>query len=119
LTLILPVRATFLEFVEQARELFRSVLHAEFGNLGARKFVAALVVGMTGVALEPTPPYFVASAEFIELTPQVVVFYRLPVGGLPVARFPGRNPGGDAVPLSISREWSETRASSPRCFPSP
>jgi len=45
-----------------------------FGNLGARKLVAMLVVGMPGLALEPLPLDFVASAEFqgvrIVLTPR-------------------------------------------------
>ena len=90
--------AALLEFVEQAGELFRGVFLAEFGNLGACKFVATLVVRMSGVALDPVPLDFVASAKFIECAPEVLVLDRFPVCGSPVARFPGCDPGGDAVP---------------------
>ena len=96
--MISSVRPAFLEFLEQAGELFRGVLLAEFGNLRARKFVATFVVRMPGVALEPMPLDLVAGAKFIELTPQIVVLDSLPVSGSPVARFPGDDPGRDAVP---------------------
>src|SRR6185503_21294383 len=82
----------------QARELFRGVSLAEFRDFAARELVATLVVGMTGMALEPVPLDFVRNAQFIELTPQVLVLDRFPVCRSPVPRFPGRDPGRDPVP---------------------
>ena len=99
--MIPPARAAFLEFLEQRRELFSGVLVAEFGNLGARKLIATFVLRMTGVTLEPVPLDLVADAQFIELTPQIVVLDRFPVGGQPVARFPTTRPS--TVSFAVDR----------------
>src|SRR5438128_1292690 len=73
---------------------------------GAGELVATLVVGMTGVTLEPAPVDLVAGALCLELTPQVVVLHGFAVQRAPALDLPTRQPLRDAIAqiLGVGKE---------------
>lgn len=81
------------------------VLRRFTGRL-ARQLVAAFVLRVAGVALDPFPFYGVALNGLIQPLPQIDILDRLFVGGFPTALLPVMDPTGDALAhiLAVSAE---------------
>ena len=61
------------------------------------QLITQLIVFNSCVAFNPVPGYVECGIELVQLHPQVLVFYRLFVGGFPALGLPGVNPLGNAV----------------------
>ena len=61
------------------------------------KLIAAVVIGMIGVAFGPLPDSLMAADLFVEILPEVLVLDGLLVFGAPVVALPGVDPLGDAL----------------------
>ncbi len=61
------------------------------------EFVAAFVIGVTGVTLDPVPVNFVVRGGGVEFAPEIGVFDRLLRTGAPAVAFPTSDPLADAL----------------------
>src|ERR1035438_2139369 len=73
------------------------MLTADFRHFRARKLIALFIVGMSSMTFKPLPGDLMPRCGLIKLSPQVVVFHRLPVNRAPVVGSPARQPFGDAL----------------------
>src|SRR5882672_4620257 len=66
------------------------------------ELVGPFVFWMPGVTPNPMPLYLMLRRQLVQAPPEIFIFYRLLVSRLPLAAFPGVDPGGDAL-LDILR----------------
>src|SRR5712692_7960337 len=82
------------------------------GNALIRQQIRAFVLRVAGMALYPVPFHVVQRGELVEAPPQVLVLYRLLVGGAPAAPLPVEDPGRDSL-LHVLRVGVEPHPARP------
>ncbi len=85
---------------------------AEARYLVAGELIAALILRVSGVPLEPMPGDGMSRDEIIEFQPEWLVLDRFFVRCFPTVSFPVVNPLGDALAevLGVGIEVNETRS---------
>src|ERR1700692_4032849 len=78
----------------QSLRTFAGYLHA---GRSLRQLIAAIIVGVRGVALGPLPFHLVLRYLLVQLMPEILIRYRLLATGAPAVDFPLMNPLGDSV----------------------
>ena len=69
--------------ITEGGQLLRRMMTANFHDFGAGKLIA-MFIWMSGVTLKPLPGNSIARGGFGKLSPQVIVFHRLPINREPV-----------------------------------
>src|SRR5580704_17109147 len=78
----------------QSLRAFAGYLHA--GRV-LRQLIAAIIVGVRGMALGPLPFHFVLRYLLVQLMPEILIRDRFLAAGLPAVPFPLMNPLGDPM----------------------
>src|ERR1700692_3771948 len=78
----------------QSLRTFAGYLHA---GRSLRQLIAAIIVGVRGVALGPLPFHLVLRYLLVQLMPEILIRYRLLATGAPAVHFPLMNPLGDSM----------------------
>ena len=73
------------------------MLAADVHDFGPGELIAPFIVGMSRMAFKPLPGDPVPGGLFVKLSPQIIVFHRLPINRPPVVGSPARQPFGDAL----------------------
>src|SRR5580704_4160708 len=73
---------------------FARYLHA---GRSLRQLIAAIIVGVRGMALGPLPFHLVLRHLLVKLMPEILIRNRLLTAGAPAVHFPLMNPLGDSM----------------------
>ena len=84
------------KFLESRSQFFTAVGFLDVFHFDACQGIAPLVLRVSGMALEPIPVEAVRLASGVEGSPEVVIFYRLTLGGHPAFLTPRVDPLCDA-----------------------
>src|SRR6201992_3213582 len=73
------------------------LLQSRHGDAVTGELIGALVLVVTGMALDPVPAHFMRFQRRVQPLPEIDILDRLLVGGAPAIPFPAVKPAGDAL----------------------